>query len=95
MTDALTTDKIDAMAAALLAVHDDFMAGHAADEAVAKKLHRAAIYGAAAYDACPMQDAAPGAMLRALLIALIDPMNPQLDYLRAVQPTDEERGRNG
>lgn len=91
----MTAEQIDATAAALLAVHDDFMAGRAVDEAIAQKLHRAAIFGAAAYDACQMADAAPGAMVRAFLLALIDPLNPQLDYLRAVQPTDEERGRNG
>lgn len=92
MTDRrLTSHDIDDAAAALLAVHDDFLAGRDVDRALADKLHRATIFGAAAYDACPMADAATAVMVRAFLIALIDPMNPQLDYLRAQSPTNAER----
>lgn len=76
-------DPITKTAKALLHNHDAFMAGQPCDEAIEKRLSSAACFAAAAYDAAPMEDAAPAALTRAFLLALIDPLHPDLDYLRA------------
>jgi len=67
----------------LLALHDGFWAGADTDKDNAHRLHVAAAFGAQAFAVCPMPDARPAAMVRALLLALIDQMHPDLDYLRA------------
>lgn len=55
---------------------------------------RAASFGAAAYDAHPMRDAAPVAMMQAFLQALADPSDPRLDYLRAKNANTSKEGGN-
>lgn len=67
----------------LLALHDGFLAGRDVDMADAKTVGIASAFAAQAYAVCPHRDAAPSAMTRAFLMALIDPMHPDLDYLRA------------
>lgn len=67
----------------MLEIHDGFMAGRDVDMTDAKTLALASAFGAQAFAVCPMHDAAPSAMTRAFLLALIDPMHPDLDYLRA------------
>lgn len=67
----------------MLEIHDGFMAGRDVGMAEAKTLGRASAFAAQAYAVCPHRDAAPSAMTRAFLLALIDPMHPDLDYLRA------------
>ena len=49
----------------------------------AHRLVVAAIFGAAAYEKSTDGDAAPIAMMRAILLAMKDPMSTDLDYLRA------------
>ena len=51
----------------------------------ANRLIVASLFGAAAYDKAIDGDAAPFAMLQALLLAMKDPAHPDLDYLRAGQ----------
>lgn len=79
------TDAAQAREAALamLDLHDGFLAGKDVDLAAANRLHLAASFGAQAFAVCPEPDARPSAMLRAFLLAMIDPMHPDLDYLRA------------
>lgn len=67
----------------LLAVHDGFMDGEPYDKTEADRLFLSASFGAQAFAICPQPEARPSAMLRAFLLALIDPTDPQLDYLRA------------
>ena len=74
---------IDA-AKAMLAISDGFMDGKTGyDNAAARRLFRASSFGAQAFAICPVPDARASAMLRAFLVALIDPAQPDLDYLRA------------
>ena len=68
----------------LLAINDDFMAGKDVDADAAKRLGLASAFGAQAFTVCPQLNARPSAMLRALLLAIIDPTHPDLDYLRAI-----------
>ena len=69
----------------LLAIHDRFMDGMAGgDNLASKRLFLAACFGAEAFKTCEIEDAAPGVMLRAMLLALVNPMDPRLDYLRAI-----------
>lgn len=78
---------VDALQAAgrhMLALHDDFLRGGDVDIAAAKRLHLAASFGAQAFAVCPIPDARPAAMMRSIALALIDPMHPDLDYLRRV-----------
>ncbi len=78
---------VDALQAAgrhMLALHDGFLSGADVDIAAAKRLHLAASFGAQAFAVCPIPDARPAAMMRAIALALIDPMHPNLDYLRMV-----------
>jgi hypothetical protein len=80
-------DAPDALQAAgrhMLALHDDFLRGGDVDIAAANRLHLAASFGAQAFAVCPIPDARPAAMMRAIALALIDPMHPDLDYLRRV-----------
>lgn len=67
----------------MLELHDGFLDGRDVDMADAKTLGLASAFAAQAYAICPMRDAAPSAMTRAFLLAVIDPMHPDLDYLRA------------
>jgi len=67
----------------MLKTHDEFMSGVPCDERAADKLHRAASFGAQAFAVCPIPEARPVYMVRAFLVALIDPAHPDLDYLRA------------
>lgn len=70
----------------LLSAYDASMSGEGATpdqrtDAAAVRL--CAAYGAAAFMAAPDQDHGAHAMARAFLLALIDPLHPDLDYLRA------------
>ena len=69
----------------LLALHDKFMSGDPitkAERSIADSIALAAAYGSAAFMAGMDDDQGTHAMLRAFLTALIDPMSPDLDYLR-------------
>lgn len=77
------TDALRAAATMMLELHDGFLAGRDVDMADAKTIGLASAFAAQAYAVCPHRDAAPSAMTRAFLLALIDPMHPDLDYLRA------------
>ena len=83
LAEALAVPSITEAAQAMLDLHDGFMSGADVDKKAADRLHLAAAFGAQAFAVCPIPEARPGAMLRALLVALIDPMHPDLDYLRA------------
>lgn len=90
MTEAQTygggIDDIRLAAQRLLDAHDAFMRGeHMTPEQLAdeRRVRNAAIYGAAAFMAAPDQDHGAHASARAFLLALIDPLHPDLDYLRA------------
>ena len=90
--DKATYPDVHALGKQLLDVWEEAFSGSGGHD---MELHfdamgRAAAFGAAAYDACPMQDAAPIAMMQAFLQALTDPSDPRLDYLRAKnQPRKE------
>ena len=77
----------DLNVATLLATYDKFLSGaqiSEAEEGTARLIMRAASFGAAAYDASWLCDGQrTHAMIRSVLIALIDPMDARLDYLRA------------
>lgn len=80
----------DKTPAQLLAAHDAFMSGAALSDdakATANAVFRAATFAAQAFDLAAShgmtRDGAPGALLRAFMIALIDPASAELDYLRA------------
>ncbi len=51
-------------------------------------LGRAAVFGAAAYEANTEAESAPISMMQAFLRALADPTDPRLDYLRAKNQPD-------
>jgi hypothetical protein len=68
----------------MLALHDGFLSGADVDRPAANRLHLAASFGAQAFAVCPIPDARPAAMIRAIALALIDPMHSDLDYLRRV-----------
>jgi hypothetical protein len=70
----------------LLAAHDKFMSGSPLsdeEKRAADQISIAACFGVSAALTAPFDDAAPGAMLRAFLLALINPFHEDLDYLRA------------
>ena len=70
----------------LLAAYDAFLSGRPiteAQKATADHVARASAFGSAAYDAGICDGQATHAMIRSILVALIDPMHPDLDYLRA------------
>ncbi|GHC12698.1 hypothetical protein GCM10007291_07490 [Gemmobacter nanjingensis] len=75
-------DLITMAARQMLTNHDAFMGGDPCDEAMEQRLSRAACFASAAYAAAPMEDAAPAALMRAFLLALVDPLHPDLDCLR-------------
>jgi hypothetical protein len=66
----------------MLALHDGYLSGTDVNIESAKRLHVAASFGAQAFAVCPIPDARPSAMLRAFLVALMNPMHGDLDYLR-------------
>ncbi|WP_353144899.1 hypothetical protein [Paracoccus sp. (in: a-proteobacteria)] len=71
--------------AELLALHDKFMSGGGVtddEKAAADHIALSAAFGSAAYEAAMDADRGTHAMLRAFLLALVDPMHPDLDYLR-------------
>lgn len=76
---------VHAMGKQLLDVWDEAFSGKAGPELDIpfKAMGLASAFGAAAFEACPMADAAPTAMMQAFLQALADPSDPRLDYLRA------------
>lgn len=56
----------------------------------------AAAYGVAAYHCAMDTDEGAHAMMRAVLLALVDPMHPDLDYLRAAAGAGiNDGGRDG
>lgn len=70
----------------MLAAYDRFIGGlDMTDEetAIAIAVARAACFGEAAYEAGHDRDQGTHAMARAFLCAMIDPVHPDLDYLRA------------
>jgi hypothetical protein len=67
----------------LHSINEAFMGGQPVDMDAARRINIAASFGAQAYAVCPMPEARSSAMLRAFLLAMIDPMDPELDYLRA------------
>jgi len=79
----MSRDAIREAATMLLEIHDGFLAGRDVDMDAAKSLGLASAFGAQAFAVYTHMDAAPSAMTRAFLLALIDPMHPDLDYLRA------------
>lgn len=75
-----------------LAAHDAFMAGEpltGQQRELARSFAQAACYGAAALAASQGLDHGPTAMARAFVQALIDPLHPDLDYLRADRKAGE------
>lgn len=78
-----TTDPITVAARTMLDNHNA-LGTNAHDRAMGRRALDAAIFAAAACNAAPCDDSAPHALLRAFLTALIDPLHPDLDYLRAV-----------
>lgn len=76
-------DALREAATMMLKIYDGFMAGRDVDMADAKTIALASAFAAQAFAVCTHRDAAPSAMTRAFLLALIDPMHPDLDYLRA------------
>jgi hypothetical protein len=81
MTFSNITD-VEIVAKKMLKEHDNFMSGWPYDKEVCDRLITAASFGAQAFAVCPIPDARPSAMLRALLLALVDPTHRELDYLR-------------
>lgn len=89
-------DLITMAARQMLTNHDAFMGGDPCDEAMERRLDLAACFGSEALAHGMCEGSGTNAMIRAILIALIDPMDPQLDYLRACnQPprTQDEHDR--
>lgn len=80
-----TFHDVHAMGKQLLDIWEDAFSGIGGPETDLpfSAMGRAASFGAAAYEACPMRDAAPVAMMQAFLQALADPSDARLDYLRA------------
>lgn len=74
----------------MLEAIDAFMSGAALTEdqkALADAVHKAGCYAGGAYDAhLPKSGGEYHAMTRAFLLALVDPLHSELDYLRA-QPS--------
>ena len=76
----------DMTAREMLDLHDKFMSGAPITEDESKAADRialAASFGSTAYEDGTDADQGTHAMLRAFLTALVDPMHPDLDYLRA------------
>lgn len=73
----------------MLEAVDAFLSGAGLTEdqrKLADAVHKAGCYAAAAYDEHLPSGGEYHAMTRAFLLALVDPLSPELDYLRA-QPT--------
>ena len=81
----MTDCKASAMA--MLDAVDTFMSGATLSNEqmeLQKSVTRAGAFAAAAYDAhSPMSGGEYHAMTRAFLLGLIDPLHPELDYLRS------------
>lgn len=75
--------QIEAAARLMLSNETAFMSGLPFDADLQILVARAAVFGAAAYEAAPCDDSGTYAMVRSILTALIDPLHPDLDYLRA------------
>ncbi|WP_054304589.1 hypothetical protein [Gemmobacter sp. LW-1] len=92
-----TGDDLITMAARqMLTNHDAFMMCEPCDKAMERRVVLAACFGSEALAHGMCEGSGTNAMIRAILIALIDPMDPQLDYLRACnQPprTQDEHDR--
>lgn len=72
--------------ATLLFAYDRFMSGVPIEpeiKRVAYAVARAACFGAAAYEKALDADQGAHALARSFLLALTDPVHPDLDYLRA------------
>lgn len=72
--------------AQMLAAYDDFMSGKSIRgdaERVAKAVSQAAAYASTAYDMGMGGGQDGHALARSFLLALIDPLHADLDYLRA------------
>ena len=86
MTDQTTSttapDPITVAARMMLDNHNA-LGGPSYNSALGLRALSAAIFAAEAQRAADDYDAAPIALMRAFLIALIDPLHPDLDYLRA------------
>ena len=70
----------------LLEVYDKFMSAEPitdAEKEITERTALAAIFGAEAYEKGIDANQGTHAMLRSVLLALIDPLHPDLDYLRA------------
>ena len=71
----------------MLEAVDTFMSGADLTEdqrTLSDAAHKAGCYAAAAYDAhVPKSGGECHSMTRAFLLALVDPLSPELDYLRA------------
>ena len=71
--------------AAALSLYDRFMSGGGITDDERKQVDQialAAAFGSTAYEAGMDADQGTHAMMRSILLALVDPMNPDLDYLR-------------
>lgn len=82
------TEEIKASARVMLGTLDGFMSGSSltdADNEVQKAVSLAGCFAAAAYEAAQGGGADVHALTRSFLLALIDPTDPALDYLRADQ----------
>lgn len=78
--------KLEQTAHAMLDAVDGFMAGADQTEAqreLEKSASRAGVFAAAAYEAAPKGGTDIHALTRVFLLALIDPTDQALDYLRA------------
>lgn len=80
-------DRLRALTpAAMLDVYDRFMAGGSITDSDRKQVDHiasAAAFGAAAYEAGMDADQGTHAMMRSIMLAMVDPTHPDLDYLRA------------
>ena len=82
----------------MLAAYDKFMSGKkvtADEKAIADHASKVAAFASQAYEWGFDPGHAAHAMTRAFLCAMIDPMHPDLDYLRIVPSSGADmRGRN-
>lgn len=94
---ATDPDPITVAARLMLDNEDAFMGCRPCDGALQKRVARAAVFGAAAYEAASCMDNGTYAMMRSILTALIDPLHPDLDYLREVPEAGAKarEARNG
>lgn len=86
MTDTTKTGGLDLTPREMLDAYDACMSGSAATDeqyAIAATLVTAACFSAQAFAMRDDFDMGASAMVRAFLLALIDPLHPDLDYLRS------------